>query len=154
MLLIGVFPPVLAFTLLLPYPPKAGSAPKQPPTKFATPSATSSRFGLSAIPWMPSFWSPPPKLFAATDDSKNPRSAIRKDVPIASRTWCICDVWNGQWNGNALPDVDLTSPRISRPCDAQSNRHERIAETTTTRKRSGMYATPGYLGCRRFLSSL
>lgn len=88
MLLIGVLPPVDLLTLLLPYPPKAGSAMKQPPTMFATPKATSSRLALRDIPQMPSpgLPSPPPRLLAATDDSKKPSKAIRKEVPIASRT--------------------------------------------------------------------
>lgn len=83
----GVRPPVAALTLLLPYPPKAGKDPKQPPSKFAAPKATSSRFGLKVIPCIPSpgFTSPCGKLFEATEDSKKPRSAIRKEVPIASR---------------------------------------------------------------------
>ena len=139
-LLIGVFPPVDAFTLLLPYPPKAGRAMKQPPTIFATPSATSSRFALSDMPWMPSPglpW-PPPRLFAATDDSKKPSRAIRKEVLIASRTWCICDGTKGQRNGKGDPVLDLTFPRISKPLLSQSKRHARTAERTTTKKRSGM----------------
>ena len=49
-LLMGVVPPVDAFTLLLPYPPNAGSAMKQPPRIFAAPSAINSRFALSDIP--------------------------------------------------------------------------------------------------------
>lgn len=46
MLLIGVLPPVDAFTLLLPYPPNAGKAINRPPVTLATPNATSSLFVL------------------------------------------------------------------------------------------------------------
>ena len=88
-LLIGVLPPVLAFSLLLPYPPNAGTARKHAPTRLAAPNATSSRFALSWTPSIPSFTSPPARLFAATEDSKKPSKAIRKEVPIASR---ICDI--------------------------------------------------------------
>ena len=56
--LIGVLPPVLALTLLLPYPPKPGRAMKRPPTKFATPSATSSRLAESVTFLIPSLSSP------------------------------------------------------------------------------------------------
>ncbi len=138
-LLIGVFPPVDAFTLLLPYPPKAGRAMKQPPTIFATPRATSSRFALNDMPWMASPWPPPPpRLFAATEDSKKPSRAMRKEVLIASRTWCMCDGTNGQRNGKGDPVLDCTLPRISKPLLSQSKRHAKTAERTTTRKRSGM----------------
>lgn len=139
MLLIGVFPPVDAFTLLLPYPPKAGRAIKQPPTIFATPNATSSRLALSDIPWMPSpcLPSPPPKLFAATDDSKKPSNAIRKEVLIASCIRFMCDGTKGKRNGNGDPVLDWTLPRISRPCWSQPKRHVKTAERTTTKKRSG-----------------
>lgn len=142
-LLIGVFPPVLAFTLLLPYPPKAGRALKHPPTKLATPRATSSRLGLKAIPWIPSLPSPPPRLLAATDDSKNPRRAIRNEVPIASRTCFKWSTWKGQWKGKGLPVDDLTSPRISMSRCSQSNCQLKIADMTTTRNLSGIYATLG-----------
>ena len=138
-LLIGVLPPVDAFTLLLPYPPKAGRAMKQPPTIFATPRATSSRFALNDMPWMASPCPPPPpRLFAATEDSKKPSRAMRKEVLIASRTWCICDGTKGQRNGKGAPVLDSTSPRISKPLLSQSKRHAKTAERTTTMKRSGM----------------
>jgi hypothetical protein len=92
-LLIGVFPPVDAFTLLRPYPPNPGNAIKHPPTRLATPSATNSLFGLNCMPWIPSVpLSPPPSALAATDDSKNPSSAIKNDVPIASLMCFICEV--------------------------------------------------------------
>jgi len=85
MLLMGVFPPVDALTLLLPYPPNAGSAMKMPPTTLAVPSATNSRFGLRFMLWIcdPVF-SPTPRLLAATDDSKNPSRAMMKLVLNAS----------------------------------------------------------------------
>jgi hypothetical protein len=84
--LMGVLPPVLAFTLLLPYPPNPGNALKHDPTMFAAPSAISSLFGLCWIPLIESLVpSPPPRLLAATEDSKNPRRAIKNDVLIASR---------------------------------------------------------------------
>lgn len=99
--LMGVFPPVEWLTLLLPYPPKAGMAIKRPPIKFATPRATSSRFVDKLMPRMPSSssYSSPflsifffgrelmlPRLFAATEDSKNPSRAMMKAVLKASLT--------------------------------------------------------------------
>ena len=140
MLLIGVFPPVDALTLLLPYPPNAGSAMKHPPTTLATPSATSSRLALRDIPCKPSpcLPSPPPRLFAATEDSKKPRSAIKNEVLIASRTCCMCCGMNGKRKGKGDPVLDLTSPRISRPFSCQPNRQVNTADRTTTMKRSGM----------------
>lgn len=117
-LLIGVCPPVDTLSLLLPYPPKAGKAMKQPPTRFAAPNATSSRFALKAIPCSPSleFESLPCKLLAATEDSKNPSKAIKNDVPIASRKCFRRGVRNGQWNVKGDPVLDSTFPRISSPC--------------------------------------
>ena len=140
MLLIAVRPPVAALTLLLPYPPKAGKEPKQPPSKFAAPKATSSRFGLKVIPCTPSldFASPWDKLLEATDDSKKPRRAIRKDVPIASRICFMWSVWNGQWKANGDPVLDWTFPRTSRPLSSQQNFRVRMADRTTTVNRSGI----------------
>jgi len=82
----GPMPPVCLFTLLLPYPPNAGKDMKHAPVKLATPSATNSRFALS---WMLGNVSWPPRLLAATEDSKKPSNAIRKEVPMASRMWVI-----------------------------------------------------------------
>lgn len=87
-LLMGLRAPVEALTLLLPYPPNAGRAIKQPPTTLATPRATISLLGLTVIPLIPvPLLSPSP--FAATEDSKKPSSAIMKEVLIAVRTWFI-----------------------------------------------------------------
>lgn len=79
--LMGVLPPVCLLTLLLPYPPKAGMLMKQAPIRLAVPNATSSRFALSCMPGSSLLG---PRLLAATDDSKKPSNAIRKDVPMAS----------------------------------------------------------------------
>ena len=148
-LLIGVRPPVEALTLLLPYPPNAGRAMKQPPMRLATPRAMSSRLADSVMPCRPSpvLPSPPPRAFAATDDSKNPSNAMRKEVLMASRTCFMYDGTNGQWKGNGEPVLDLTSPRISRPFLSQRKAHANTAERATTIKRSGMYATEGNRGC-------
>lgn len=54
---------------------------KQAPIKFAVPSATSSRLGLSCMPGTSLLG---PRLLAATDDSKNPSRAMRNEVPMAS----------------------------------------------------------------------
>ena len=135
-LLIGVFPPVDAFTLLLPYPPKAGSDMKHPPRIFATPRATSSRLALRDIPCSP-LLPPVPRLLAATEDSKNPSSAIRNEVLMAS---CICIIFegcNGHRNGNGVPVLDRMVPRMSSPCLSQPNLHVKTADRTTTMKRSG-----------------
>lgn len=139
MLLIGVFPPVDAFTLLLPYPPKAGNAIKQPPITLATPRATSSRLALKDIPCKPSGFlpSPPPRLFAATEDSKKPSSAIKKDVLMASRTCCMCVGMKGKRKGKGEPVLDFTSPRIWSPLSSQPKCQVNMAERTTTMKRSG-----------------
>lgn len=88
---IGVLPPVLAFTLLLPYPPNAGSAMNNPPQVLATPRATSSLFAdrfifLSTPPEV----SAVPKLFAATLLSKKPSSAITNAVLKASDAYWRC----------------------------------------------------------------
>lgn len=138
-LLIGVCPPVATLSLLLPYPPKAGKAMKQPPTRFAAPNATSSRLALKANPCSPSpdFESPPGKLLAATEDSKNPNKAIKNEVPMASRRWFIVGDLNGQWNVKGDPVLDSTLPRISSPCWSQRNVQEKIADNNTTMKRSG-----------------
>ena len=135
-LLIGVLPPVDALTLLLPYPPKAGRAKKHPPTMFATPRATSSRLALRDMPCSPCL-PPVPKLLAATEDSKNPSSAIRNEVPMASWICIILEGCNGHRNGNGEPVLDWMVPRISRPCLSQPNLHVKIAARTTTTKRSG-----------------
>ena len=135
-LLIGVLPPVDALTLLLPYPPKAGKAIKHPPTTLATPRATSSRLALRDIlcsPLLP----PPPRLFAATEDSKNPSKAMRKEVLMASCMCIILEGCNGHRNGNGEPVLDRMVPRISRPCLSQPNFHVKTADRTTTMKRSG-----------------
>ena len=135
-LLIGVLPPVDAFTLLLPYPPKAGKAMKHPPNIFATPRATSSRLALRDIPCSPSL-PPVPRLLAATEDSKKPSNAIRNEVLIASCMCTILDGCRGHRNGNGEPVLDRMVPRISRPFLSQPNFHVRTADKTTTMKRSG-----------------
>ena len=155
MLLIGVLPPVDALTLLLPYPPNAGRAMKHPPTILATPSATSSRLALSTMPCRPSrLPSPPPRLLAATEDSKKPRRAIRKEVLMASLTCFMCEGIKGHLKGKGEPVLDFTWPRISSPFLFQPHFQVKTAERTTTINRSGMYATDGYRGCKRRLSSL
>ena len=125
---------------------------KQDPTRLATPRATSSRLADRVMPWSdaPGVSWPPPSAFAATDDSKKPNKAMRNEVLIASRTCFICDGTKGNWNGNGEPVLDLTSPRISRPSLFQANAHVNTADRVTTRKRSGMYATEGNRGCKRF----
>jgi hypothetical protein len=40
-------------------------------------------------------------------------------------------------NSNGVPDVDLTSPRISRPFLSHRSCHVKIADSTTTRNLSG-----------------
>lgn len=135
-LLIGVFPPVDAFTLLLPYPPKAGRAMKHPPSIFATPRATSSRLALRDIPCSP-LLPPVPRLLAATEDSKNPSSAMRNEVLMASCMCIILEGCNGHRNGKGEPVLDRMVPRISRPCLSQPNLHVKTADRTTTTKRSG-----------------
>ena len=141
-LLIGVKPPVLTLTLLLPYPPKAGSAMKHPPTTFATPSATSSLFGLNVTFLSPlsSFPLPALKLFAATLLSKKPSRAIRNAVLNASAVFVKLPQSNGKSNLNGVPFA-LIEPMISSPWLAQSNFHAKTALRTTTRNRSGTYAT-------------
>ena len=136
-LLIGVFPPVEAFTLLLPYPPKAGRAMKHPPMTLAIPKATSSRFALNVMPWRPSPLPPPPRLFAATDDSKKPSKAIKNDVPMASRACFMDDGMRGKRKGNGLPVLEWTFPSMSTPLPAQSNLQAKTADRTTTTNRSG-----------------
>jgi hypothetical protein len=59
---------------------------KQEPTRFAVPRAIISRLALNSMPGIEL----PPKLLAATDDSKNPRRAMRKDVDMAER---MCFMW-------------------------------------------------------------
>lgn len=135
-LLIGDFPPVEAFTLLLPYPPKAGSAIKQPPTAFAVPSATSSLFALTDMPLTPSR-GPSPRPLAATDDSKKPRSAMTKEVLIAVRTCFIWSNWNGHLKANNPLGLFLAGPNISSPCLSQPNFHVKTAEKMTISARSG-----------------
>lgn len=101
----GVFPPVLAFTLLLPYPPNAGSAMNSPPQTLATPRATSSLFAERFI-FLSTLLLPPPvpKLFAATLLSKKPSSAIANAVLNASDAYWRCiSVPKGKWTGNGLP---------------------------------------------------
>ena len=128
---------------------------KQPPTTLATPRATSSRLALKLMPWMPTaLLSPSPRLLAAMDDSKKPSRPIRNEVLMASRTCNICEYRKGQRTGKGLPVVDRTSPRISRPFWSQAKLQVSTADRTTTRKRSGTYATPGYLGWSLRLSSL
>ena len=127
---------------------------KQPPTIFATPSATSSRLALREIPSNPSPGLLPPRLLAATQDSKNPSNEIKKEVPIASRMCVICDGISGNRKGNGAPVVDSILPNISTPLDCQSNPQANTAESTTTTKRSGTYATFGYLGWRYFFTCL
>ena len=121
MLLIGVRPPVDTFTLLRPYPPNAGNAMKHPPTRFAKPSATSSRFADGARPVMPSsgLSLPSPSALAATLDSKKPSSAMRNEVPMASRTCVMCAGMKGQWKVKGEPVLDLTSPRMLSPRRSQ-----------------------------------
>ena len=111
---IGVLPPVLALTLLLPYPPNAGRAMKSPPQTFATPRATNSRFALRFM-FLSTEASPVPKLFAATLLSKNPSSAITKAVLKASDAYWRCiSVLNGKCMAKGFPCV-LMSPRILTP---------------------------------------
>jgi hypothetical protein len=137
-LLIGVFPPVEAFTLLLPYPPKAGRAMNRPPVIFATPRATSSRLALRFIFLITELAdSPTPKLLAATEDSKKPSNAIMKLVLKASEAYLSCDFSRGQCTGNGLLPV-LMSPRISTPSWSHLNCQLKMAERTTMTKRSGM----------------
>jgi len=133
-LLIGVLPPVLAFTLLRPYPPKAGNAMNKPPAMFATPSATSSLLALRFTFLIVSSF--PPRLFAATVDSKKPSSAMMKDVLNASEAYLRCDVSYGKCTGKGRSLLCM-SPKMSRPFASQENFHVRTAERTTTRKRSG-----------------
>lgn len=149
MLLIGVRPPVEALTLLRPYPPKAGRAMKHPPTRFATPRATSSRLADNVMPCSssPGVVAPPPRAFAAMEDSKKPSRAMRKEVLIASRTCFMCDGTKGQWNGIGDPLLDLTSPRMESPFSCHEKAQVKTAERTTTTKRSGTYATEGNRGC-------
>ena len=139
-LLIGVLPPVDALTLLLPYPPKAGNAMKHPPTMLAIPRATNSRLADSETPCRPSpgLLPPVPRDFAATEDSKKPSSAIKKEVLIAARTCFMKDGTSGQWNGKGLPVLDWTFPSTWRPSLSQPNFQVNTAERTTTTKRSGM----------------
>lgn len=85
----------------------------------------------------PGVVAPPPSAFAAMDDSKKPRRAIRKEVLIASRTCFICEGTKGQWKGIGDPVLDLTSPRIESPFSCQEKAQVKTAERTTTRKRSG-----------------
>ena len=112
---------------------------KQPPITFATPRATNSRFALKDIPCRPSpdLLSPPPKLFAATEDSKNPSKAMRKEVLMASLMWVMWLGMKGKRNVNGEPVLDSTLPRIERPCWSQLNLHVKTAERTTIIKRSG-----------------
>lgn len=150
-LLIGVLPPVLLLTRLLPYPPKAGIPMNRPPKMFATPKATNSRLAETFMLTMPSassyslpslsiFFSILAVLlardFAATLDSKKPRSAMRKEVEKASVTCSIMEGWKGKCTWKGLPVV-LRSPRISRPCLSQEKPQVKRAEKTTTRNRSG-----------------
>lgn len=146
-LLTGVLPPVEALTLLLPYPPKAGRAMNTPPMMFATPNATSSRFGLKFrfLKTFPLVASPTPKLFAATLDSKKPRSAMTKLVLKASEAYAKCEGCSGNRAGNGLP-MDSMLPRIARPFLSQPNFQVKMAESTTITNRSGTYAADGYRG--------
>lgn len=133
-LLIGDRAPVEAFTLLLPYPPNAGRAIKQPPTTFETPSATISLLALTPIPLTPSL-RPSPRPLAATDDSKNPRSAMLNEVLIAVRK---CFMWlNGHSNAKTPLPLSFMGPRIPNPLASQPNFHVNTAEKITTRNRSG-----------------
>jgi hypothetical protein len=84
---------------------------KQEPTKLAVPRATSSRLGLSwmsAKPW-------PPRLLAATVDSKKPSSAIRNEVPMASRMYVMLDGCSGQRKVNRCPLAASTLPSTATP---------------------------------------
>jgi hypothetical protein len=144
-LLIGVFPPVDALTLLLPYPPNAGRAINRPPTTLAVPKATSSRFALRCIfciarPFFPSS----PKLLAATEDSKKPSNAMRKLVLKVSDVYLRCIPPKGQCIGKRLPLVSM-SPKISTPFSSQRSCQHRMADRRTTMNRSGIYAIPGCL---------
>ena len=100
----GLLPPVAPFSLLFPYPPNAGRLIKHPPTRFATPSATSSLFALSCIPGKSD---EEPRLFAATVDSKKPSSAMTNDVLMASRMCGMFAGWKGQRNVKRRPDAAL-----------------------------------------------
>lgn len=129
-LLIGVLPPVLAFTLLLPYPPNAGRAMNKPPMILATPRATSSRLAetfIFTIPSASSTSSPSlliffstfavlvPRLLAATLLSKKPSRAIKKEVEKASVTCWKKDGRKGKCALKGFPLARM-SPRTSRPC--------------------------------------
>lgn len=132
--LMGLFPPVAIFSLLFPYPPKAGRAMKHPPTKFAVPSATSSRFALSC---MPAKSVDPPRLLAATVDSKKPSRAIRNEVLMASRMCVICEGTKGKRKVKRRPEAALMGPMMARPWESQPSLEQRMVATTTMMKRSG-----------------
>ena len=149
--LIGVFPPVLALTLLRPYPPNPGRAMNSPPSRFATPSATSSRLDERGISFNPSHSSTSspfllttflivpeeaPRLLAATLLSKKPSRAIMKAVLKASLTCLKLPSSKGKWTLKGVPS-DRISPMIGKPCFSQSKAQVKTAERTTTMKRSG-----------------
>lgn len=156
MLLICVRPPVDEFTLLLPYPPNAGRAIKQPPIILATPKATISRFALKVTPGTASS-SPELRPFAATDDSKNPRRDIIKEVLIAARTCFMWPTRKGHLNAKRpLPVLvdGLIDPKISSPWLSHPIFHVKTADSATTRNRSGKKTTWGNRGSRCFLRIL
>ena len=147
----GLLPPVAPFSLLFPYPPNAGRLIKHPPTRFATPSATSSLFALSCIPGKSD---EEPRLFAATVDSKKPSSAMTNDVLMASRMCGMFAGWKGQRNVKRRPDAAWMGPRTVTPWVSQPSFQQRTVAMATMRKRSGMKATEGYRGWRCFLTDL
>lgn len=143
--LIGLLPPVATLTLLFPYPPNAGRLMKHPPTRLATPRATSSRFALNC---MPGKLAEAPRLLAAMVDSKKPRRARRNEVLMASRMCFMWAGWKGKRKVKRWPDAASTLPRTATPCSSQPSFEHRTVATMTTKKRSGMKATDGYRGCR------
>jgi len=84
-----------------------------------------------------------PRLFAATDDSKKPRSAMTKDVLNAASTCLRLEKLKGFAMGNGRPLAERTSPRMARPCLSQRSCQESSVAMTTMRKRSGKYAADG-----------
>ena len=138
-LLIGVVPPVWALSLLRPKPPKAGRVVKQPPITFAVPNAISSRLALSDVACSASFSGR--KLFAVTDDSKKPRSAIRKDV---LKTMLISSILcKGHRKVGRLEVEEPSEPSISRPLSWSESDLVSAVATTITMRRSGNKAMDG-----------
>lgn len=151
--LIGEFAPVAALSLLRPYPPNAGSDMKHPPITLATPRATSSRLALKDIPFIPPLF-PSPRPFAAIDDSKNPSSAMMKDVLIALGRCRMCDILYGQRKAKVGFPSFLREPRTSNPFLSHWSFQVRITERKTTRNRSGKKTIEGKRGSRRLFRVL